>query len=744
MTLAYLKREINKKLHWDYLDPSMGWGLRVALSVTLPLIWGAASGKESVAEWMAIAAECVSFIELKGNTGQRIRVLLAASALSVIFCIVGSLAGNIAWLTLMGMFVVGFLSGLFKNLGDRGNGLALSVYIFYIICSAYPLQTADALWARCGWVAVGALWTVLVGLFSFLFTRMGTPYRRTIADIWKAVSALAASAGKGWDGRNTRSSIRELYLKEKAVRAAIDASFAYFEEPIDQISKKQKSKYALAQSRKIASLVSQQIIAIADVAGQIERNASNRTLCMQLYSLFRALEQVGERMDIFVMTLKNEERLVVGSRIERLRKIKEQLLEANPEKDAATTAIVKRIAVLTERLATLAERSMSILSIPGEKRVYRAYSFVQTLHILHPRYFKNNIVQLFNFDTITTRYALRIGAATTAGTSIAYILTSGQGIAARFHSLSDIPVLELHQHAYWIPFTAIVVSQPYFGATLKRGIERSLGTLAGIIVGSLMLSLPFPQIARFLLVFVGSVFLIYYLRRQYSIATFFVTMMLIGLLSIDPHFDAALMTTRLICTVIGSILAISAGFLLLPSWDKDRLPLYMADAIQSGYQYFKNTFYYSEEALAWTRFKRLAESKNSNAYDSFLRFMQEPRQRKKKGYANYYYLLTHNVRVVRELNNFHIEAELDEKKIPVREKSKFYQLLNECDDLFRENLRLMKKNGNENIDDTLTKSYPEKGFVNLTPTDAQMTYIEKIAIDLRAINMGLGAINAGD
>jgi hypothetical protein len=297
MILSSSYKYINRRLRSEYLEPAWGWGFRVAISVTVPLLWGWIYGDLHGAEWMAIAAECVSFIELKGNIGQRVRLL---------FCIAGSIAGNFILISLLGMLFVGFLSGLFKNLGERGMGLALSVYIFYIITSSNPVRTSEELWDRSIWVGLGALWTLIVGLLSFLFIRVGTPYRRTIAAIWKSVAALAATAGKGWDGQAPRSSIRDIYLKEKEVRTAINTSLYLFEETVDQVNKNQKIKYALTQSRRCASLVSLHLIQISETAEQLYKHTGNRQFTMQVHSIFRTLEQIGSRMEIFFLTLKED------------------------------------------------------------------------------------------------------------------------------------------------------------------------------------------------------------------------------------------------------------------------------------------------------------------------------------------------------------------------------------------------------------------------------------------------------
>jgi len=114
--------------------------------------------------------------------------------------------------------------------------------------------------------------------------------------------------------------------------------------------------------------------------------------------------------------------------------------------------------------------------------------------------------------------------------------------------------------------------------------------------------------------------------------------------------------------------------------------------------------------------------------------MQEPVMRKKKGYANYYYLLTHNVRITRELNNFHTEKELAEERIPIREKEHFIQLLYQCDDLFRENVGMLRKSGNTFVEEKYLKTFPEGGLNTHQPTEAQVVFMEKMLLELKAIN----------
>lgn len=722
MDLRQSYRFINNRLRTSYRESTTRWGIRVAVSISLPLLWGLLTNNRIEAEWMSIAAECVSLFELKGTVMQRIRMLLMASLFSVLFCLLGTLAGNIVWVMLLGMLVVGFFCVLLKNLGDRGTGLALSVYIFYIIACAYPVQDAAALWNRCFWVGMGALWTTLVGLATFLFIRMGVPYRRTVASVWSAMAALAEAAGSGWNGRAKRLSEREIYLKEKEVRDRLNDSLYLFEEMSDSV-KPDSPAYAMAQIRKTAAIVSLYVIQISETAlSLLDRNGRqqpDRHLSLQIAGLFRALQQIGERMGEFILTLKYEEQVLVLSRLERLARIATIIQQSSEEGMAKPLQdAVSKIYLYSQRVNHIVRHALKLVNqSQSEKRVFQAYSFAQTLQILHPQYIRNNLKQLLNFNSITTRYALRIGISLFIASLIATIF--------------------FHSHGYWIAFTTIIVAQPYFGATLKKGLQRSMGTISGIIIGTAILQISFPVASKVILVFVSSLLLVVYLRKQYAIAAFFITLMLVGILSLEPGMQGKALTDlfflRISGTLIGSALAIAAGFLLLPNWDKHLFPNYQLKALQANRDYFIHTFY-SNQSGSWLRFKRTAETQNANAFDSLSRFIKEPGHRKGSENENFFYWITHNVRITRELNNFNSESELEEAPVPIPEKEKYMQLLSACDSLFRETIQMIRKRlPVAEKYKTTPASYPVQGFNPRDPTEAQLISVEKLWMELKYI-----------
>lgn len=683
----------------------------MALALVVPLAWGLATDHPHAGEWISLTAESICWVELKGSYGQRLRVLAGGAFLAFLFALLGSLTAPYLWLSVGAMLVVGFISGLFKNLGDRGSGLSICVYVMFIIANAAAPKDSAELQQRMEWVAIGGGWNTIVGMVATAFMPEQQPYRRSIALIWRAISGLIASVTKGWDGKGVRSSIREVYLKEKEVRAAIDSSLQLYESMAHQVSKKQGRIFELAQLRKATSLVATHIIAMGEEMEGVDMRSIESNLRLKLYALFKAMQQTVERMAVYVVTLQPEEELLLESRIERLHKLLALLREYPDIGNEELSRRIGRLIQLTERTIRILERSIQRLEELGaEKPAFRSYSLLKTLFVLHPRHWLRNLRLLLDFNTFTTRYALRTALAATLGLFI-----------FKWFRID---------HGYWFPFTIILVIQPYFGATFKKAIDRVIGTVSGVIVGSLLLRLPSGLHMKEIMLAICAFFMVYYIRRQYSVAAFFITLSLVLLFAVGEELNTTLIYTRVLCTVGGAALAVLAGFALLPTWDKKQLPRHLADALGSNYQYFSITFFPETEHSSWTRYKRNAETCNSNAFDSFNRYMQEPSIRK-KSYALYYQLITHSVRLTRELNNINLEQENSDREQIQPATPRQSERIQECLRLLNKAILKVRERGL--LPKVKLIALDEQYLGPFLLTTHQQIYLDKMIIELKAM-----------
>ncbi|MBS1771690.1 MAG: FUSC family protein [Bacteroidetes bacterium] len=702
-------QQLNKLVEREAFEPLFSWGLRMAIAAIAPIIWGVKTNHLADASWITLTAECICWVELKGSFGQRLRLLTGGIVLAILFSLLGCITSTNIWFSVITMLFVGFISGLFKNLGDRGSGLAICVYVLFLINNAYPSHSTYELEKRILLVSIGGTWNAVVGILATAFMPARQPYRRTVAIIWKSIALLTDTVAKGWDNKSVRSSIREVYLKEKDVRIAIDTSLFLYETMAHQHAQKEGHEYELAQIRKATALIAAQVTSINEELEQINLQNIDNELRLKIYALLKSIQHVSERMAAYMLTLSPEDELLLTSRISRTDKLITLLKEYIRRTDTQNNEIINRIITLAGRNQLIIESIVKRLkSLTTDKPVYRSYSLIKTVFILHPKHWIRNLRLLFNLNSFTTRYAIRSAVAASLALFVALWFRV--------------------DHGYWIPFTVMIVLQPYFGATLQKAFDRVIGTVAGGIAGGIWLRLPAGMYLNEIMLFICFVLMVYFVRKNYSIAAFFITLSLVLLFDVEESLNSTLIITRALSTMGGAALAVISGFVLLPHWDTKWLPVHLAKAISSNYDYFITSFFSESKLTSWTKLKRVAEVSNSNAFDSFNRYMQEP-SLKQKSYAIFYQLITHNVRITRELNNIHLDIENDSTtNITSFEQG---QKLQTALHWFNKNLEVVNKIYAKNeihiISDTTHSLF------NGTLNQQQLLYIDRLVIELKAM-----------
>lgn len=690
----------------------------MALSAMVPLMWGMYTGRLAEAGWIALMAECICWVELKGDFQHRLKLLAGSSALALSFAILGSATGHIAWLSVLMMAVVGFISSLLKNIGNRGSGLAICVFALFIFCNAYPVTTLPDFKERIILVSIGVLWNGVAGIVSSFFIPAQRPYRRSIAIIWKTVEELVTTISRGWEGTGPMSNEHDIYLKEKEIRKAIDASLDLFEKMAHESNEKDGHEHILAQVRKAAALVGAQVLTITEELGNLDRRKLDSTVRIKIFTILRATEQALERMAVYTINPEKAEELILRSRINRLHKLIELLRERLDTENSTDKKHILRFAQLTERNTRIIEAAFNHLQgILNERSMIRSYSLMKTIFILHPKYWLRYIQILFNFSTFTARYALRTAIAA--------------AIAMFMYKFWDI------DHGYWIAFTLMIVMQTHFGATWNKARDRVIGTVAGGIVAGLFLKMPTGLYLQEALLFLTFIPMIYFLRRRYSVAAFFITVNLVLLFNINRELSDMVILTRALSTIAGSAIALVAGFALLPTWDKEWLPKHLAQAVYANYIYFRVAFFPEQNDLPWVKYKGKAESANSNAFDSFSRYMEEPSFRKKP-FAIFYYIITHNIRITRELNNIELEQGSGTEQADGAVVAHQQKLVMDCLAAFNDNINCIRQLDAEETFEILQAKDAHDRFQPLSRH--QEIYLEKMLVELKAINKDLAAL----
>lgn len=150
------------------------------------------------------------------------------------------------------------------------------------------------------------------------------------------------------------------------------------------------------------------------------------------------------------------------------------------------------------------------------------------------------------------------------------ILRRGIRIVACLIIASIIASFMHYSHSFWIPLTVVIIIQPTIGGTLRKGLQRSIGTIIGILLGGLLLWLAGDDLYIKAVLLLLAIFIAYYSQAfnqvNYGIFVIPLTMMVVLLLaSLIPQNIPDMLVERCTDTVAATMLVVLISYLLLPN-----------------------------------------------------------------------------------------------------------------------------------------------------------------------------------
>ncbi len=136
------------------------------------------------------------------------------------------------------------------------------------------------------------------------------------------------------------------------------------------------------------------------------------------------------------------------------------------------------------------------------------------------------------------------------------------------------------ERPYWVLLTVAIVLKPDFGSVFTRAVQRGAGTLLGVLLGSLLLTVV-PRNGWLLVAMAVTAAALPWARAaNFGLFSVFQTPLIILLLDLAVPGGAGLVGARLIDTLVGCAIVLVVGYLLWPqTW---RAPL--DDALRASAQ----------------------------------------------------------------------------------------------------------------------------------------------------------------
>ncbi|SDH63383.1 TIGR01666 family membrane protein [Pseudomonas flavescens] len=220
------------------------------------------------------------------------------------------------------------------------------------------------------------------------------------------------------------------------------------------------------------------------------------------------------------------------------------------------------------------------------------------------------------------RHALRLSIALAAGYGVLHWIHPTQG--------------------YWILLTTLFVCQPNYGATRMKLVQRIIGTVLGLLLGWALIDLfPAPLIQAFFAVAAGVVFFATRSSR-YTVATAAITLLV--LFCFNQVGDGyGLILPRLFDTLLGSLIAGLAVFLILPDWQGRRLNRVVANTLSCNSTYLRQIVrQYAEgkrDDLAYRLARRNAHNADAALSTTLGNMLMEPGHFRKEADIGFRFLV---------------------------------------------------------------------------------------------------------
>jgi uncharacterized membrane protein (TIGR01666 family) len=627
--MDYLKKY--KSFLYSYYLSS---GVRITAGVVLPALIFSYFDMLSQGVAISLGAMCVSGTDNPGPIHHRRNGMLICLLFLVVVATLTSLTA--AYPVLLGALIAVFcfVFSMIGVYGSRAISIGVSALLIMVLQIGHPSQGKEVI-IQAAYILLGGLWYTGLSLLLHKFA----PYKLAQQALGECIAATANYVR-----------IRALFYDattdfEKAYRQMIEQQVIVHQDQELVRELLFKSRYIVKEStntgrtllmlfRSLVDLFEKVMTAYHDDYKELHA-AFEGTGLMSRYR--QLILQLAAELDDISIAVKSGRRSRESTALaDAIKETRIYYIEVRNKK--RTPATLEYFITMRNILSNIEDIANRIHSL----HLYTTYQQKVTTTAEPDDYDKFVNRQNFSLKVLTDnlslqsnffRHSLRVSLATLAGYIISLFLQVG--------------------HNYWILLTIIVILKPNYSLTKKRNFERLWGTIAGAIVGLIILYFIKDKTVLFFIMLVLMLGTYSLLRTNYMWSVIFMTpyvLLIFQLLYNSPIKNV--LTDRLLDTTIGSAIAFIANLLLVPLWEHEQISSYIATAIDKNTAWFKTVVAaFMGKPVLPTEYRvsrKEAFVALGNLSDAFTRMLAEPKWQQKNinlihQFVVYNHLLTSHI-----------------------------------------------------------------------------------------------------
>ncbi len=587
------------------LQPDISRGVRATVGFMVPVIATAWWNLPLEVSLVALTAQNIAMVDIRGSYPLRLSLLLIMTAIFALSGALGGLGANsIAW-SLAAVTFVTLLGGVWRHLStDYGPSLAITSIFLVLLAIVQP--GGEAMASRHFLSALaGGLWGVVVQVALWPF-RAQHPLRRTVSDSWLALSDLLAVMAPD---ETIAPDVRHhaIVEKEALLRTTLNQTVATL---AAQSGHRRVHLRELEELNMVAARIGTRLVALNTALEALMERDDFAALAPSFAPVFTSLTNTARAVALTVVSRQPSHLAAADVRLIRLGNLLRALQERVTTQTSHAPAAAQ-VSLILHQLAGQIQATQKAMRATVDRADERAAFSLELFDLqtwtLRP------LASALNFhwrpDPALVKFVLRLTVLQLIGVAV-----------LKYFHLS---------RGYWLPLTVLVVLQPDYGSTRLRAGQRVLGTFTGGLLASLLLWLRLPHGALLAAMAATMFCFAFWLKRNYAIAVFFITLFVVLITETAEHVTLAFTVERLLSTLAGGVLALIAAQLFWPVWERTVFPAILARALRANRHYLDQIGQalatggpYEGEAVAA---KRTAETANSALFASLQRMSGDPK-----------------------------------------------------------------------------------------------------------------------
>ncbi len=580
-------------------------GLRATFAIVLPAFIGSYLDQFEIGLSVSLGAMVVSLTDAPGPQLHKRNGMLTCAGFVFIIAIITGFAQANVYLMALEIVVVTFLFSMFTVYGARASAVGNGA-ILIMILTMDKLMPRSEIFLHALLIFGGGLFYLTISLLLYAIR----PYRNAQRALGDCIREVATYLSIRADFYNLHTDLDDNYKRLVAQQIIVNEKQDAIRELF--FKTRQIVEESTEDGRKLVFTFVETVDLFEDITASYydyhllrEKFGNSDALAL----IHDALKKIVQELNAVGIAIETDttfrKRFDYDDEVRQLKTAVDALTQFNTADKLVLKKIIVNIRNLFSGLSTIEEYF--------EQNIKRKKSRADHSHFISHQ----SLSPLVILDNITLpsssfRHAVRVCASCCIGFLLTKLFTYGE-------------------HSYWILLTIVFILKPAFSLTRQRNVQRILGTVAGAVIGVVILYFVPNTTALFIIMVMLMVGTYSFMRINYLLMVICTTPYIFILFTFLGVPFQQVAKERILDTLIGCAIAFLASYILFPKWEREDLKTYMQAMLKANAAYLQKIIEaLSGKAVSMLDYKiarRDVYLHSANLSALFQRMLSEPKSK---------------------------------------------------------------------------------------------------------------------